>query len=409
MLRSALLVCAALLLLVVQSNAQDKVFVGDVPLPDDVVSPSSAKSPFLGTWAGKWDERKNHILIVENVGDDGRADVVYAVGRDPHNSGRWFRRKAQVEGDTLQFDDGGFPARYSLSASGRIRGVFDGNKGFAVLQRQDLAELLASPKSDWFTIGSVEFLKTDLVEDGRNVRLATVLFRPDGPGPFPLAMIHHGSTGSGKNPRAFDQVWSADWLADILNEKGWLVAFPQRRGRGGSDGLYDEGFAEDRSKGYSPEAAVSLPGADRALIDADAALTALKRRADVNDGKTLLGGMSRGGVVAILQAGHKPQAFSGVLNFVGGWVSENWGDPEINPTLFRRIGAFDGPVLSIYGEDDPFYSVAYSKIYLAEMEELGTDHRLHVVKVPGHGNGHWALFVPNLWEETVSDFLKQTH
>jgi len=65
--------------------------------------------------------------------------------------------------------------------------------------------------------------------------------------------------------------------------------------------------------------------------------------------------------------------------------------------------------LSIYGEDDPFYSVAYSKIYLAEMEELGTDHRLHVVKVPGHGNGHWALFVPNLWEETVSDFLKQTH
>ncbi|WP_420334948.1 dienelactone hydrolase family protein [Roseibium sp.] len=407
MLTRLLQVCAVLLLLVLKSNAQDSVFVGDVPLPDDAASPPSVSNSFVGTWVGTWDHRRNHILVVEEVTDDGRARVIYAVGRDQHNSGRWFRRQARVEGNTLTFDDGGFPARYVLSRSGRLRGVFADNKGFTVLQRQNLPELLASPTGDWFTVGTFEYLDTGLIEGGAPVRLAAVLYFPKGPGPFPLALIHHGSTGSGKNPRAFDQVWSADWLADVLNANGWLVAFPQRRGRGLSDGLYDEGFAVDRSNGYSPDKAIALAGADRALMDANAALAALKERADIADGKTLLGGMSRGGVVAILQAGHRPEAFSGVLNFVGGWVSEGWGDPEINPTLFRRIGSFHGPVLSIYGEDDPYYSVAYSKSYLAEMDPLGADHRLHVVKVSGHGNGHWALFVPSLWGDVVDSFLMQ--
>ncbi|MEO1111251.1 MAG: dienelactone hydrolase family protein [Pseudomonadota bacterium] len=405
-LKRLLQVCAALLVLVLQSNAQESVFVGDVPLPDNAASPLVVKNSFSGTWVGKWDQRRNHILVVEDVADNGRASVIYAVGRDQHNIGRWFRRKARIEGDVLTFDDGGFPARYELSASGRLRGVFADNKGFAVLQRQDLPELLASPEKDWFTLGKVAYLKTELIEDGEPVRLAAVLYFPEKPGPYPLALIHHGSTGSGRNPKAFDQVWSADWLADVLNANGWLAAFPQRRGRGLSDGRYDEGFAEDRSLGYSPDAAISLAGADRALADANAALAALKNRADVADGKTLLGGMSRGGVVAILQAGERPEAYSAVLNFVGGWVSEDWGDPRINPTLFRRIGSFRGPILSIYGEEDPFYSVAYSRSYLAEMEALGADHRLHVVRVPGQGNGHWALFVPNLWGDVVDGFLK---
>jgi len=407
MLGCLLKTCTVLLVLVMNSNAQDSVLIGDVPLPVDAVSPPTEKNSFAGTWVGTWDHRRSHILVVEDVTDDGRAHVIYAVGRDQHNSGRWFRRQARVEGSILTFDDGGFPARYELSASGRLRGVFADSKGFTVLRRQDLPELLAAPDKDWFTIGTLEYLDTDLIEGEAPIRLAAVLYSPEGPGPFPLALIHHGSTGSGKNPAAFDQVWSADWLADILNANGWLVAFPQRRGRGLSDGLYDEGFAEDRSDGYSPDQAIALAGADRALMDANAALAALKQRADITDGKTLLGGMSRGGVVAILQAGHSPESFSGVLNFVGGWVSEGWGDPEINPTLFRRIGSFRGPVLSIYGEEDPYYSVAYSKSYLGEMDALGADHQFHVVKVPGHGNGHWAMFVPSLWGDVMDDFLRQ--
>ncbi len=387
------------------ASAEDSVYIGDVPLPDDAVVSSQAESAYSGVWVGQWDNQKNHILIVERLGDDGFADVVYAVGRDLNNVGRWFRRTAKIEDNALVFADDGFPARYSLSETGRMRGVFADNKSFAILERQQLPALLASPDDNWFSVGELEFLDTELVEDGKPIKLATVVYRPKGDGPFRLAVVHHGSTGSGKFPTDFQWVWSHDWFADILNADGWLVAFPQRRGRGQSDGLYDEGFAEDRSQGYSPEAALSIPGAERALTDANAALSALRLRPDVDSGKALLAGQSRGGVVAILQAGHDPQDFTGVINFVGGWVSEGWGEPAINPTLFRRIGSFGGPVLSIYGEEDSLYSVEHAKSNVAEMEAVGADSQLHVVKLPGHGNGHWAMYRPPLWEAVVSEFL----
>ena len=286
-----------------------------------------------------------------------------------------------------------------------MRGVFGDNERFAIMERKELPALGSSPADDWFSVGKLTFLETDLVEDGRTINLVVMTYRPDGNGPFPLALIHHGSTGTGKQSIWFRYVWSNDWLADLLNANGWIVAFPQRRGRGGSDGLYDEGFAEDRTQGYSPLAAISLAGAERALTDANAALAALRERPDVAPGKILLGGVSRGGVVSIMQAGHRPGEVAGVINFVGGWTSENWGDPEINPTLFRRIGSFGGPVLSIYGEEDQYYSVEHSRSNVAEMEARGADVQLHVVDVPGYGKGHWVSAFPNLWEETLGEYL----
>lgn len=106
-----------------------------------------------------------------------------------------------------------------------------------------------------------------------------------------------------------------------------------------------------------------------------------------------------------MQAGHSPDEFAGVTNFVGGWVSEDWGEAAINPTLFRRIGSFSGPILSIHGEEDPYDSVEYSRSNVAEMEPLGTQSQIHVVKPPGYGSGHWAIAMPNLWQDVVDGFL----
>ena len=385
--------------------AQEPVLIGDVPLPEDVVSAPSDTQPFLGAWVGKWDNWKDHVLVVERINENGLADVVYAVGRDENGAGNWLRAEAEIDGDTLRLRDDSFPVRYFLSPTGRMRGVFGDNERFAILERHPLPAMLASPGDDWFSVGVLDYLDTDLVEDGQTVKLATMIYTPKGDGPFPLALIHHGSTGSGKQPIWFKHVWTNDWLADILNQNGWIAAFPQRRGRGGSDGLYDEGFADDRSDGYSPKAAVSIAGADRALADANAVLAALRQRPDVQPGPTLLAGVSRGGVVAILQAGQSPDDAAGVINFVGGWVSEGCCDEEINPTLFRRIGDFDGPILSIYGEDDAYYSIDYSKANLAEMDGRGVDSQLHIVEIPGFGKGHWVVTKPNLWEDVLDDYI----
>lgn len=392
---------------IVPAAAEDDLMIGDVPLPIDATPTPKGAFPFSGVWTGTWGGQINHIFMVEALQSDGAANVIYAIGENGSGPGRWLRADARIEGDVLTFSGNGFSVRYEISPSGRLRGVFGEGRGFTVLKQHDFGALKVAPKLDWWSLGDLAPLITSLTEEGRPVILNTVIYRPKGKGPFPLAVVHHGSTGDGRDPATADFVWANDWFADVLNARGYLVAFPQRRGRGGSDGLYDEGFAEDRREGYSPETRLSLPGAERALADAEAALATLRKRDDVAEGPIMLGGVSRGGVVALMQAGARPDDVSGVVNFVGGWVSEGWGDETINPALFARGGAFGGPVLSIYAEDDPYYSIPYSKQNLAALAEAGVESRLHVVTVAGSGNGHWAMGYPNLWADAVDAYLDE--
>ena len=148
-----------------------------------------------------------------------------------------------------------------------------------------------------------------------------------------------------------------------------------------------------------------MPGAERAPIDANAALAALRERPDVSDGAFLFSGFSRGGVVALMQAGDYPADTAGVINFAGGWTAETPNGPDINPTLFRRIEGFEGAVLSIHGEVDPLYSTDHSRANVAEMAEVGAESEFHVVSVPGFNTGHRVMWWPLLWEETVGDYL----
>src|SRR6516225_177343 len=104
-------------------------------------------------------------------------------------------------------------------------------------------------------------------------------------------------------------------VADFLNDRGWIVAFPQRRGRGKSDGLYDEGFSADRRQGYTCDFDTSLLGAERALDDIAAAMLALRQRPDVAPSRVLIGGISRGGILSVAYAGMHPDQISGVINF----------------------------------------------------------------------------------------------
>ena len=389
------------------AGAEESVLIGDVPLPTGIEITEAEDASFFGVWTGRWDSWRNHILVVEGRDEDGLINVVYSVGRDWRGRGNWFRTKARIEDATLVFEDERFPARYAISDTGRLRGIYPTKEHFAVLQRQELSDILATPTDAWFELGLRETLVTDLREDGQAISLAVAIYVPEGDGPFPLALVHHGSTGSGTNPADFDWFFTNDWFADVLNAHGWIAAFPQRRGRGGSDGLYDEGFSEDRTKGYSPQSRLSLPGAERALTDANAALAALQQRHDVRDGPVLLSGVSRGGVVALMQAGDQPGIAAGVINFVGGWISEPAGDPEINPTLFRRIEGYDGVVLSIYGEDDPYYSIEHSRSNLSHVQDMGAESELHVISIPGFNMGHSAMWRPSLWEDVVSGYLQR--
>jgi dienelactone hydrolase len=347
-------VALALLMLAAPAAADDRLVDG-VPLPSDAAVAAAApvtavQRQWSGVWVGAWGGVLKHILLVESVAEDGAARVVYAVAERRESGAQpiWLRLEGIASERSLKVQGTRFSATYELTDSGGLKARYEsaGIVSRASMTRADFGALTKPDAVVAWTRAKYEFLQTGLIEDGQPVRLEAVIFKPDGAGPFPLAVINHGSTGGGRDPAVAKQTWFAADLADFLNARGWLVAFPQRRGRGRSDGLYDEGFSQDRKRGYTCDAGNSLRGADRALGDIDAAIAALRRRPDVAPSPVLIGGQSRGGVLAVAYAGLHPAQISGVINFVGGWLAENCSTASaVNQALFERGAHYGRPTI----------------------------------------------------------------
>ncbi|MGH6843486.1 MAG: alpha/beta hydrolase family protein, partial [Methylocella sp.] len=397
-----------------------ELIIDGVPIPDDAhVSPapqsaSETQKRLLGAWVGASGGSLRHILIVEDIRADGEASVVYAVGDPPLVASRWQRRfKGTVSGDTLTIavPFANPTATYKLTAADMLLATFHFGHvpAYARMSKVELAALTRPGatmnwKSNW-TSGEAEFLDTDLTEDGKRVRLEVVLFKPKGSGPFPLLVFNHGRIYRG-TPASLTLTESHPELAEVFLEKGWMIAFPQRRGYGKSDGHHDEGFAWDRARGYSADPGRCLASADRALNDIKAAIAALQRRPDVAGKRLLIGGESGGGILSIAYAGGHPQQIAGVINFVGGWVGERCRTAsEINGGLFERGAKYDRATLWLYGRGDKAYSIAHSRSNYETFATAGGKGEFIEFDVPG-GNGHSLSGYPDLWREHVEKYLE---
>ena len=384
--------------------------IDGVPLPEDIspLSSDETDSPFAGTWLGMWDGHLKTILVVEAINADGKASIVYAVAANPQAGfeATWFRFDAELVDNVLTTLDERFSVTYELSKTGRLKAVFGDGFSFGVLVKHSYDTLANADMKITWSQGVSELLETDLLDDGKLINLEAVVFKPVGEGPFPLAVVNHGSTGAGDDSASFTETWTNPWFAEVLNEKGWIVAFPQRRGRGKSDGLYDEGFGGDRSKGYTCETKLSLAGADRALEDIYAVVSALRKTTVVSAEPILLAGHSRGGVLSVAYAGLYPENIKYVINFVGGWMGDGCDTAdEINQTLFTKGAKYPGETLWLYGNDDIYYSMEHSRRNFSTFQQAGGKGSFHDVTVGGENNGHWVMSVPPLWGTPVMNYL----
>lgn len=256
-----------------------------------------------------------------------------------------------------------------------------------------------------FTILEQVRAETPFQENGSPVNLEVLLFKPLEGERFPTIVFHHGSTGNGSDPALFGITFWSKSIARFFVDRGWMVAFPQRRGRGNSDGLYDEGFKPDRS-GYSCEADLALGGAARALEDLNAITDWIRNRADVDTTRMLVGGASRGGILSVAHIAERPDVYLAAINFVGGWIAEGCGDHRtINRTLFVDGAAFSGESLWLYGENDSFYSLPYSRSNFDAFSSAGgLGTMLELQRAPGL-NGHFIINDSGLWRSHMDQLL----
>lgn len=247
-----------------------------------------------------------------------------------------------------------------------------------------------------------EMIATPFTEDGQPVRLELLVRTPSTPGPHPVLVLNHGSTGSGNRPALFRETCDYPNTARFFNERGWMTVFPQRRGRGRSGGLYDEGFQPDRAR-YACDPTIALAGLDRAMDDVDAVMQYVLSRADVQADRILIGGVSRGGVLAIACAGRWPGRFIGAINFNGGWLGRLCPSHErVNPAAFLRGAAFDKPTLWLHGSYDRYYRIAHCRANFDAFVQAGGIGRFHACKA-----GHGLIARPQLWHPLMNDYLAQ--
>ena len=317
--------------------------------PEISITPPAANLPadkarWSGVWKGWacWASLCDVKIAIEKVTDTG-ATLAYAGGSEQTTLND--RGEAQFVNDELVF-------RVKTGARLVLRLRANGEMELSIwrpdTQLIATGVLTQKPVNDYTR--TFERVPTPWVENGKPQTLEMVVYRPAGAGPFPTLVMNHGSTGSGDKPQLFTNTWTNPELAKVFVGK--------------SDGLYDEGFELNRSR-YSCDPALTLPGMERALADLDVVMAHVLTRSDVDTSRLLIGGVSRGGILSSVYAGTRTSPFLGVLNFVGGWVGDRCPQPDtVNTVSFRRAAAFGKPVLWLYGDKDPFYSLSHSRMNL---------------------------------------------
>lgn len=232
------------------------------------------------------------------------------------------------------------------------------------------------------------------------IKLEATLHKPRGDGPFPVVVFSHGSTGPFAIPNTL--TLNPYGFGQYLIDKGIALLSPMRRGRGKSEGRYDEPY----KCGFSQ----AEYGINYASASLDAAFVYLKSQKWANLDKVVLAGQSRGGILSVIYAANNPTVAQGVMNFSGGWMGDGCNVyPSIPVTLFKEAGAkLKTPTLFLYAHGDRYYSDASIEKYADAFRSSGGDIEFKFYTLEPGVDGH-SLFdrYLRIWTSDTDVFLKR--
>ncbi len=223
--------------------------------------------------------------------------------------------------------------------------------------------------------------------------------------PYKLFVRNHGSQDGGTHFPYPDFDVGID---RYVLPKGYAIFRPYRKGFSSGQLPRSEANAET----YEPRSCNvgNQEGVASAVSDVKAFLKVLTSRDDLDMKNIITYGQSRGGVVALALAAENYPGVVGVLQTVGGWLSEaTWGGApcgaSFNETLFREFGEkIKVPVLSLYGSIDKYYGVPHIKTLLSYLgKHAPADWMI------SEGDGHTVFLrdanARNAWEEKREKFF----
>ncbi|MGV2292723.1 prolyl oligopeptidase family serine peptidase [Trinickia sp. YCB016] len=198
------------------------------------------------------------------------------------------------------------------------------------------------------------------VDASGSVTLETTIFKPDGPGPFPMVVFNHGKIQG--DPR--DQARSRPIaFAREFVRRGYIVVAPNREGFADSGGTYQQAGCDVERNGVAQ--------AD----DVAATIAYMSKQSYVDAQHIVVAGSSHGGLTTIAYGVNAAPGVRGLVNFSGGLRQDACSGWQSNLTqAFETYGENTRvPSLWLYGDNDSVWTPALS----AKMYAAYTAHGAH--------------------------------
>lgn len=173
--------------------------------------------------------------------------------------------------------------------------------------------------------------------------LETTVFRPNGPGPFPLLVINHGKDPGRPSAQPRDRFYH---MATAFVKRGYAVMVPMRQGFANSTGRYRDRGCDMTANGYLQ------------AEDIRSTLEFARAQSWVDGARIVVAGQSYGGLATMALGTQDETGVRGLINFAGGLRDDSdrcaWRSALVS--AFAEYGAKSRvPSLWLYGENDSLF------------------------------------------------------
>jgi dienelactone hydrolase len=249
---------------------------------------------------------------------------------------------------------------------------------------------------------------TEIPVPGAGTKLATTMFFPAGDGPFPVAILNHGTPAGNRGRWALGR-WLQPEPVNALAGRGFAVAIPVRQGFGATGGQYKAGIGSCADPDF-------YRGSLRAANDIVAAIDHVRTLPSVDGSRILLIGHSAGGIASMAAASMQPDGVKAVMNFSGGRgsgrASSKQGVPCFPERMADAIGQYaqttDAPVLWYYTENDTFFGPQVVRSWFDEFMKNGGKGKLVFAAGSSMSDGHQFIKQSGsseAWGPVLDEFL----
>ncbi|WP_229722423.1 dienelactone hydrolase family protein [Xylophilus rhododendri] len=229
-----------------------------------------------------------------------------------------------------------------------------------------------------------------------NIELETTVYRPEGPGPFPIVVINHGKAPG--NPR-FQGRYRPAIAARFFLARGYAVVVPMRQGFSKSSGSYIVGGCNVEGNGREQ------------ANDVVAALDWATAQPWADKSRILVVGQSHGGWTTLAFGTRGYPGVKGLVDFAGGLRQENCTSWQQG--LISGAGNYGAqttvPSLWFYGDNDSYWPTPTWKSMFEQYVAGGAKARM-VAFGSFASDSHTMFGSPAgapIWQPQVQAFLQE--